>query len=195
MIRTGIYHLFPLLTNGVGEDFAAPAHGRFWPIAAQGVQRTMSATGQSRPTTTKSDFVYFVFTQPGPTTDSRQGGGTLVAKLELAGSEMPTNTIGIVCVSRWSAAVTGVEFARITSGCLAAAQRTSIRRLLPSVQPTPQVPASTRRPSGDHFRPDTSAHRPRRMRLDCWPRTASGHATAYPSPAMNSRRRIRDLPG
>ena len=34
----------------------------------------------------------------------------------------------------------------------------------------------------------------RRTRSACCARTANGHAAALPSPAMNSRRRIRDLP-
>jgi hypothetical protein len=70
------------------------------------------------------------------------------------GSGRFTNTIGIVRVSGWSAAVTKVVFARITSCCkstnplanirvrstLLAAQRTSIRRSRPSVQPNSASP-------------------------------------------------------
>jgi hypothetical protein len=62
------------------------------------------------------------------------------------GSLTFTETIGIVRVSRWTAAVAGVEFGRRTSvdqllrGCsysidVQAGERTSIRTLRPSVQP------------------------------------------------------------
>src|SRR5262249_29528555 len=45
------------------------------------------------------------------------GRGRLVTNPSPTGSATAANTIGIVRVSRWSAAVTGVVFARITSGC------------------------------------------------------------------------------
>ena len=75
--------------------------------------------------------------------------GRLATNPGPTGSATITNTIGIVRVSRCSAAVPGVHCARITSGCRATnsfakvrvrftsppPQRTSIRRLRPSVQP------------------------------------------------------------
>src|ERR1700681_3339640 len=45
------------------------------------------------------------------------GRGRLSTKPSPTGSAVGAKTIGIVRVSRWSAAVTGVEFARIMSGC------------------------------------------------------------------------------
>src|SRR5215831_17124967 len=47
------------------------------------------------------------------------GCGSPATNPSPTGSETVTNTIGIVRVSRWSAAVTGVPCARITSGCRA----------------------------------------------------------------------------
>ena len=78
----------------------------------------------------------------------------LATKPEPTGSATAANTIGIVSVSRLRAAVTGVEFARITSGCRSTnsfanvciisvrpgAQRTSIRRLRPSIHPQLRKP-------------------------------------------------------
>jgi ATP dependent DNA ligase domain len=78
------------------------------------------------------------------------GRGRPATKPERTGSPTATNTIEIVRVSRWNAAVAGLPRARITSGCrstssfanirvrskLSPAQRTSIFRLRPSVQPS-----------------------------------------------------------
>ena len=135
------------------------------------------------------------------------GRGKLATKPSPTGSETAANTIGIVRVSRWSAAVTGVEVARITSGCrstnsfanirirstLPPAQRTSIRMLRPSVQPNSASPCVNpesnlclrivfvaRHQHADPPHP-VGLLRPRRER----PRRRARQA-----PAMNSRRRI-----
>jgi hypothetical protein len=82
------------------------------------------------------------------------GRGRPATKPEPTGSETDANTIGIVLVARWRAAVDGVAAPRITSGCrstnsfasartrstLSMAQRTSIRRLRLSVQPNSASP-------------------------------------------------------
>src|SRR5258705_2412388 len=103
------------------------------------------------------------------------GRGSPATNPSPTGSVTTTNTIGIVRVSRWSAAVTGVPCARIKSGCMATSsfakvrilptspppQRTSVRRFVPSDQPrsaSPCVnPKSWAFPSGS-FSPKRHEH-------------------------------------
>src|SRR6266436_484340 len=86
------------------------------------------------------------------------GRERLATKPSPTGSDTIANTIGIVCVSRCNAAVTGVPNARITSGLRptnsfannrirstsSPAQRTSIRRLPPFAHPSSESPLANR---------------------------------------------------
>jgi hypothetical protein len=119
------------------------------------------------------------------------------------GSLRPTKTIGIVRVSRWRAAVAGVELAaRMMSGCkptnscasarirlVSPPHRRAIRTLRPSVQPKSEsacVNAERRSfPSGSFSSNPMST--PMRGTPLCCARAASGHAAAPPRTVIPRR--------
>ena len=127
------------------------------------------------------------------------------------GSATITNTTGIVRVSRCSAAVPGVPCARITSGCKATnsfakvrvrftsppPQRTSIRRLRPSVQPLSARPCVNREssafPSGS-FSSTLISTPISRMRSGCCACAASGRVTTTPPRRLMNSRRCMSAP-
>ena len=138
------------------------------------------------------------------------GRGSPATNPSPTGSVTTTNTIGIVRVSRWSAAVTGVPCARIKSGCMATnsfakvrilltsppPQRTSVRRFVPSDQPksaSPCVnPKSWAFASGSFSSNDMSTPI-RRDRSGFCASATNGHATvAPPSKLTNSRRLMQN---
>jgi hypothetical protein len=121
------------------------------------------------------------------------------------GSAAFPKTIGIVCVSRWRAIVGTVPLVKTMSGCRptnscasarvrltsARPHRTSIRTLLPSVQPKPGsacVNAETRRFSSESFSSFAMSTPMRRIRLPCCALAVSGQAAAPPRSVTNSRR-------
>src|SRR6516225_1362342 len=136
------------------------------------------------------------------------GCARFAAKPDPIGSETPRNTIGIVLVWRCNAAVTGVDTARMTSGCSAtssfasgsyrpasaAAKRCSMWTVRPSTQP--KLASPSRNFANWLFlslsSSAVSSNTPtRRMRSRCCARAANGQAAADPAtPLMRSRRRI-----
>ncbi len=138
------------------------------------------------------------------------GRGRVATKPASTGPATFTNTTGIVRVSRWRAAVTGEECARITSArsptnsfakvrirsTSPAVQRMSIRMLMPSVQPNSASPRTNAEscafPAGS-FSSNATSTPIRRMRSGCCAGATTGHTAALPKPAMNSRRRILAL--
>ena len=140
------------------------------------------------------------------------GRGRLATKPARTGSTMTVNTMGMVVVPRCRTAVTGVVEESITSGChamssvakalarllSASVQRSSIRALRPSIQPS-RANSSTNtatRPRNSGFLTDHPISSPMRRRPSgCSAPTASGHANAAPpTRVMNSRRLIRFCP-
>jgi len=127
-------------------------------------------------------------------------------KPEPMGSETLTNTIGIVRLSRCSAAATGVVCARITSGCAttisfasdsnfsAAAKRTSIWTLRPSAHP--RFSSLCRNAARRAFISASSSAEAantltRRKRSACCARAVNGPVAATPARSdINSRRLI-----
>ena len=135
------------------------------------------------------------------------GRARFAAKPDPIGSETPRKTIGIVLVWRCNAAVTGVDTARMTSGCSAtsssfasgwyrsasaAAKRCSMWTVRPSTQP--KLASPSRNFANWLFLSlsswAVSSNTPiRRIRSPCCARAASGHAAAEPPiNEMKSRR-------
>src|ERR1700730_5950966 len=132
------------------------------------------------------------------------GCAIFAAKPLPTGSDTPVNTMGIVLVSRARAAITGVVTPKIALGrrptspfakvlilsASPALQRSSIRRLLPSVHPSfesaPRNTASQDCATRSLCALPTSTPISR-TRSGCCARAASGHAAAPPSSEMNSR--------
>jgi hypothetical protein len=87
----------------------------------------------------------------------------------------------------------GASFVASLPHPLPAAQRTSIPRLRPSVQPNSASPClnpESQAFGSGSFSSNAISTPTRRRPAGCCARTVSGHATALPSPAINSRRRI-----
>src|SRR6516162_5261873 len=139
------------------------------------------------------------------------GRARLAVKPLATGSETCTNTTGIVCVSRASALITGVVSPRIASGrkstssfanvpilaAFALPQRSSIRRLLPSVQcslvSAPRNVATRDCVAGSLSGQPISTPISR-IRSPCCACAASGQKEAEPATTlMKSRRRIAFL--
>ena len=134
------------------------------------------------------------------------GRGRLATNPEPTGSATTAKTIGIVVVSRFTAAVTGVESVKIRSGCrltrsfanvrirsvFAGAQRTSILRFWRSIQPNSES-ACVNSPSRALASESVSAYpmsTPIRAKRSVFCACAgSGQAAAVPpSRVMKSRR-------
>src|SRR6516164_7644966 len=136
------------------------------------------------------------------------GCARFAAKPLPIGSVTDANTIGIVFVSRARAAITGVVTPKIASGRRstssfvnvlilsgsAALQRSSIRRLLPSVHPN--FASAARNVASQDCAVESLSSKAistpiSRIRSGCCARVASGHVTAEPTTTLlKSRRRI-----
>jgi len=139
------------------------------------------------------------------------GRGRLSTNPSPTGSETAPNTIGIVDVSRCSAAVGEVPWAKITSSwrrtsSLAyircrlrseAPHRISKRTFRPSVQPNSRdarIKLESQRIPSESFSPNPMRTPTRRRRSLCSAIAAADHAAAPPSSVTNSRREIWRLP-
>jgi hypothetical protein len=136
------------------------------------------------------------------------GRARLATRPSLTGSSATPNTIGIVAVAALAAIAAGVPDVAITAtrrrtrSAISAGRRSyrpssqwySTITLWPSTVPVSPSPLRNAAAKPAEASADPPSTNPITGIGACCPRATTGHAAALPNPAMNSRRRIRNLP-